>query len=203
MEVGDDGIASRRVNLTVMFTDIVEFTPQAEDLPEQETAELLNHHFALLGACIDREEGVIDKYIGDSVMAVWGGISHDEDHAAGAIRAALAIARVIHEDNAMRLAAGKTPIRVRIGMHSGPVVVGNIGAPSRVNFTVVGDTVNVAQRFEQLGKEFMAEDEDVIVLVSGDTIEAMKHPEVLGTLPTPELRHVKGRDEPEQVYRLM
>ena len=56
-----------------MFTDIVEFTPQAEDLPEDETAELLNHHFALLGACIEHEHGIIDKYIGDSVMAVWGG----------------------------------------------------------------------------------------------------------------------------------
>ena len=155
MERGEDAVVSRRRNVTVMFTDIVEFTPQAEDLPEQETADLLNHHFALLGACIDHEEGVIDKYIGDSVMAVWGGVSHTEDHAAGAIRAALAIAGVIHEDNALRRAAGKTPIRVRIGLHSGPVVVGNIGAPSRVNFTVVGDTVNVAQRFEQLGKEFM------------------------------------------------
>ena len=57
---------SRRRNVTVMFTDIVEFTPQAEDLPEQQTADLLNHHFALLGACIDHEQGVIDKYIGDS-----------------------------------------------------------------------------------------------------------------------------------------
>ena len=138
-----------------MFTDIVEFTPQAEDLPEQETADLLNHHFALLGACIDHEHGVIDKYIGDSVMAVWGGLSRMDDHADHAVRAALAIARVIREDNAIRRAAGKPPIRVRIGLHSGPVVVGNIGAPGRVNFTVVGDTVNVAQRFEQLGKEFM------------------------------------------------
>src|SRR5579862_3841694 len=101
MEVGEDGVASRRRFVTVMFTDIVEFTPQAEELPEQETAELLNHHFALLGACIEHEHGVIDKYIGDSVMAVWGGISRDEDHAAAAIRAALAIARVIKEDNAM------------------------------------------------------------------------------------------------------
>ena len=95
------------------------------------------------------------------------------------------------------------PVRLRVGVHSGPVVVGNIGAPGRVNYTVVGDTVNVAQRFEQLGKEFMTEAEDVIVLVSGDTIAAMKNPETLGPLPTPELRHVKGRDEPEQVYRLV
>ena len=95
MELGEDAVRSRRRDVTVMFTDIVEFTPQAEDLPEQETADLLNHHFALLGACIDHEHGVIDKYIGDSVMAVWGGLSRMEDHADHAVRAALAIARVI------------------------------------------------------------------------------------------------------------
>ncbi|MDP2372654.1 adenylate/guanylate cyclase domain-containing protein [Reyranella sp.] len=203
MELGEGAVVSRRRNVTVMFTDIVGFTPQAEDLPEQETADMLNHHFALLGACIDQDQGVIDKYIGDCVMAVWGGLSKMEDHADHAVHAALEMARVIREDNLQRAAAGKTPVRLRVGVHSGPVVVGNIGAPGRVNYTVVGDTVNVAQRFEQLGKEFMRDGEDVIVLVSGDTIAAMKHPEVLGELPKPELRHVKGREEPEQVYRLV
>ncbi|MCW5732723.1 MAG: hypothetical protein KIS73_01275 [Enhydrobacter sp.] len=204
MEVGEDGIASRRVNLTVMFTDIVEFTPQAEDLPEQETAEMLNHHFALLGACIEHEHGIIDKYIGDSVMAVWGSLSGSADHAAAAIRAALEIARVIREDNRMRRVAGKTPIRVRIGLHSGPAVVGNIGAPGRVNFTVVGDTVNVAQRFEQLGKEFMGPDDEVVVLVSGATLGMVKDSGSLGLdLPPPERHQVKGRDAPVEVYRLV
>jgi adenylate cyclase len=204
MERGEDAVASRRRDVTVMFTDIVEFTPQAEDLPEQETADLLNHHFALLGACIDHEDGVIDKYIGDSVMAVWGGVSHAEDHAAAAISAALAIARVIGEDNAMRRAAGKPAIRVRVGMHSGPVVVGNIGAPSRVNFTVVGDTVNVAQRFEQLGKEFMKPEDEIVVLASGQTLAAVKDRASidLPPLPAPELRPIKGHEQPVEVYRL-
>ena len=107
MELGEDAVRSRRRDVTVMFSDIVEFTPHAENLPEQETADLLNHHFALLGACIDHEHGVIDKYIGDSVMAVWGGLSRMDDHADHAVRAALAIARVIREDNAIRRAAGQ------------------------------------------------------------------------------------------------
>lgn len=205
MERGEDAVASRRRNVTVMFTDIVEFTPQAEDLPEQETAALLNHHFALLGACIEHEEGVIDKYIGDSVMAVWGGVSHSDDHAAAAIRAALAIAKVIREDNALRRARGEAPIRVRVGLHSGPVVVGNIGAPGRVNFTVVGDTVNVAQRFEQLGKEFLRADEDVVVLVSGDTLAAVKDLFSLDLKVVPALEHrlIKGHVAPVEVYRLV
>ena len=203
MELGEDAVASRRRVVTVMFTDIVGFTPQAEELPEQETADMLNHHFALLGSCIENDQGVIDKYIGDCVMAVWGGLSTMEDHADHAVHAALEMGRVVHEDNLQRIAAGQKAVRLRVGIHSGPVIVGNIGAPGRVNYTVVGDTVNVAQRFEQMGKEFMGPDEDVIVLVSGDTIAAMKHPEALGELPKPELRHVKGRDEPEQVYRLL
>jgi class 3 adenylate cyclase len=203
MELGESAVVSRRRTVTVMFTDIVGFTPQAEDLAEQETADMLNHHFELLGACIEETQGVIDKYIGDCVMAVWGGLSKMEDHADQAIHAALEMARVIREDNRLRAADGKAPVRLRVGLHSGPVVVGNIGAPGRVNYTVVGDTVNVAQRLEQLGKDFMREGEEVIVLVSGDTIAAMKHPEVLGELPRPELCHFKGREEPEQVYRLV
>ena len=204
MELGEDAVRSRRRDVTVMFSDIVEFTPHAENLPEQETADLLNHHFALLGACIDHEHGVIDKYIGDSVMAVWGGLSRMDDHADHAVRAALAIARVIREDNAIRRAAGQPAIRVRIGLHSGPVVVGNIGAPGRVNFTVVGDTVNIAQRFEQLGKEFMKDGEEMVVLISGDTLAAVKDREALGIGPlTPTLRQVKGHDRPVEVYRLV
>jgi adenylate cyclase len=204
MNSADGTIVSRRHNVTVMFTDIVEFTPQAEHLPETETADLLNHHFALLGAVVEHEHGMIDKYIGDSLMAVWGGISKMEDHADSAVRAALEMARLIKEDNEMRRAGGHDPIRVRIGLHSGPVVVGNIGAPERVNFTVIGDTVNIAQRFEQLGKEFMMAGEEVVVLVSGETIAALKEPAALGVaLPTPEQRTVKGREEPVEVYRLV
>ena len=147
---------------------------------------------------------MIDKYIGDCVMAVWGGITKMEDHADAAVRAALACARAIREDNEVRRASGKGPVRMRIGLHSGRVVVGNIGAPGRVNFTVVGDTVNTAQRFEQLGKEFMKPDEEVCVLVSGDTIAAMKDFGALGiVLPKPELHHVKGREEPVEVYRFV
>ena len=205
MDHGEDAVVSRRTDLTVMFTDIVSFTPQAEHLPEHETAALLNHHFALLGACIEREGGIIDKYIGDSVMALWGPLAGTPpDYAAAAVRAALDIARVIREDNQIRRARGEAPIRMRIGLHSGPAVVGNIGAPGRINFTVVGDTVNVAQRFEQLGKVYMRPEEDIIVLVSGATIAAVKDRANLGIeLPQPEFRRVRGHAEPVEVYRLV
>src|SRR5260370_31448572 len=150
MELGEDAVRSRRRNVTVMFSDIVEFTPHAEDLPEQETADLLNHHFALLGACIDHEQGVIDKYIGDSVMAVWGGLSRIDDHADHAVRAALAITRVIGEDNATRRAPGLPVILARLRPHSRPAGVGNSGRPGRGHFTAVGDMVNPGPRREKL-----------------------------------------------------
>ena len=147
---------------------------------------------------------MIDYYIGDAVMAMWGGRHLMEDHADRAVRAALSFAGVVKEDNAVRRAAGLAPIRVRIGLHSGPVVVGNIGAPGRVNFTVVGDTVNIAQRFEQLGKEFMAESDEVVVLASGDTLAGLVDRESLDLKHgPPDLRPIKGRDHPVEVYRLV
>lgn len=204
MEEGNDSLVSRRRVVTVMFTDIVGFTPQAEDMDEIGTAELLNQHFGMLGGAIEHEHGVIDKYIGDCVMAVWGGIRRMPDHADAACRTALEIARLIREDNAKRRAAGLPPIRLRIGVHSGPVVVGNIGAPGRVNYTVVGDTVNVAQRLEQLGKRYMAEADEVIVLISGDTLNMLQDRAALGVEPLfVGEQVVRGRVEPELVYRLV
>lgn len=176
MEAGEAGLVSRKQLVTVMFTDIVQFSQLTRNMPGDEVADLLNHHFALLGACIERERGVVDKFIGDAVMAVWGGIGGLAGHADSAVRAALAIARALQEDNVARQSEGRPPIRVRIGIHSGPVVAGNIGSADRVNYTVVGDTVNVAQRLEQVGKEFVVADEVVTVLVSADTVAALKDP---------------------------
>ena len=90
-------------------------------------------------------------------MAFWGAPDDQPDHAERASRAARAIAIAIEADNQTRLAAGDPPVRVRIGLHSGPVTVGNIGAPGRINYTIIGDTVNIAQRLEQLGKADAAE----------------------------------------------
>lgn len=100
-------------------------------------------------------------------------------HADSAVRAALAIARALEDDNVARRHEGRPPIRVRVGIHSGPVVAGNIGSADRVNYTVVGDTVNVAQRLEQVAKEFMVTDEVVTVLVSADTVAALKDPSLV------------------------
>ncbi|MDF3072399.1 MAG: putative adenylate/guanylate cyclase [Alphaproteobacteria bacterium] len=201
---GETTLQSKRRDVTVMFTDIVGFTMEAEDLPEAETAAFLNEHFALLAHCIEEEGGVIDKFIGDAIMATWGAIKRIPDHADCAVAASVAIARALHEDNLERIAQGRKPVRVRIGLHSGTVVVGNIGAPGRINYTVVGDTVNTAQRMEQLAKQYMDESEEIVVLASGDTIEALTSTDGLAdVLSTPAETHdLRGRVETIKVHKL-
>ena len=145
-------VLSEQREVTVLFTDISNFTGFSENLPADGVAAFLNRHFTLLVKCVEEEGGTIDKYVGDSLMAFWGAPDSQPDHAERAFSAALNMALAIRRENTARQAAGLEPIRIRIGLHSGPAVVGNIGAPGRVNYTVVGDTVNVARRMESLSK---------------------------------------------------
>ncbi len=156
--------------VTVLFSDIAGFTGLSRQLTPLRLAAFLNRHFAMLGRAIEAEGGTIDKYIGDSVMAFWGAPDRQPDHALRACRAALAMADAVEADNARRMAKGLAPIRLRIGLHSGSVIVGNIGAPGRINYTLVGDTVNVAQRLEQLGKRY-GSDREVTIIASGAVLE--------------------------------
>lgn len=166
--LGGGGLASVQREVTVMFTDIRGFSHMAEHMAAADTAALLNEHFTLLAACIEAEGGTVDKFIGDSLMAFWGAPEAQEDHAARALRAAHAIHHAVCTDNRRRRGDGQAAIRVRVGLHSGPVVVGNIGSASRINYTIVGDTVNVAARIEELSAALQG-DAEVIVLTSGVT----------------------------------
>jgi class 3 adenylate cyclase len=184
---------------TVMFTDIVGFTGQSETMTAPETAAFLNDHFALLSGPIEAEGGTIDKFIGDAIMAFWGAPETQPDHAARACRAALAMREAIAADNGERRAAGKAPVRVRVGLHTGEVIVGNIGAPGRINYTIVGDTVNTANRIEALGKEIGLPDADVTIALSGATAGAAGsavHARFAGSY------RLRGRQDETDVYSL-
>lgn len=163
---GKEAVISAEREVTVLFTDIRDFTRQSENMPADQIAAFLNHHFTLLAQCIEDEEGTIDKYIGDSIMAFWGAPHPSEDHADRACRAALAIRKTIEQDNEIRVANGLQPVRMGIGIHCGRVIAGNIGAPGRINYTLVGDTVNTAQRLEQLCKSAGQSKAAVKILVS-------------------------------------
>ena len=158
-------VTSQERQVSVMFTDIRGFTPLAQTLSATEVADLLNQHFSLLSRCIEAEGGTVDKFIGDSVMAFWGAPEDQPDHALRALRAAEAIQRAVAADNRRREGAGLAPLKVRIGINSGPAIVGNIGSASRINYTLIGDTVNTAERLEHVAKS-VHQDENVIVLVS-------------------------------------
>ncbi len=198
---GDGGAAieSDSRNLTVMFTDIAGFSTYSEDRPAHEVAAFLNEHFGIVTDCIEAEGGTVDKFIGDSVMAFWGAPDKQKDRAVRACRAALAIRAAIGQENAKRAAAGKAPVRMRIGIHSGHATVGNIGSPDRLNYTAIGDMVNVAQRMEQLGKDLVPDGEVTILLTEathadlGDGFEVRSRG-----------RHaVKGREEEVEVFELV
>lgn len=158
------GAGTEERELTVMFTDIVGFTTTCEGMSPAEVATFINHHLTLVSECIEREGGTIDKYIGDAVMAFWGAPDSIDDAPIRACRAAVAIQSTLAADNNVRVAAGLPPVRIRIGIHSGPLIVGDIGAPNRINYTVVGDVVNATQRLEALGKEVDPEAESIVLL---------------------------------------
>jgi adenylate cyclase len=187
-------MVSETREVTVMFTDIVGFTSRTERLSAEDTATFLNHHFALVSRCIEAEGGTIDKYIGDASMALWNAAEPQPDHAARAVRAARAIQAALDTDNAGR----ELPVRLCIGVHSGPVVVGNIGSATRMNYTVVGDTVNTANRLESLGRELLP-DAEVAVLLSAATVAALPPELAVVSLGYHALR---GRDAPTEVFTL-
>jgi len=185
----------REAELTVMFTDIVGFTPLSEKMAPADVAAMLNRHFEMLIACIENEGGTVDKFIGDATMAFWGAPEHVPDHAARACRAALAIASAIE---AHRESGEDSTVGVKIALHTGPLIVGNIGATARMNYTVIGDTVNVCARIESLAGQFM-QGRAATILVSGDVVAAAG----------PSFRFepvgdhaVKGRARTVEVWRL-
>lgn len=134
----------RRV--TVLFSDIRGFTPVAEKLEPPDVVLLLNDVHSRATAAIEREMGVLDKYLGDGAMALFGAPNTLDGHPARAVRAALDIQAAIADMNARRRERGEAAIEVGIGIHTGPVVCGNIGSKDRLSYTAVGSVVNVASR---------------------------------------------------------
>ncbi len=184
--------------MTILFSDIAGFTGVASKLTAEETTALLNTHFQQLADCISKTGGTIDKYIGDGCMAFWGAPQIMENHAQAAIDAVHLIARRLERELHDEEGVIDQP-RLRIGVHTGTVVVGNIGAVERLNYTVVGDAVNVAARLEELGKK-VAPDAKVVALASGATVQQLSNKSSAELLGDYKLR---GRDDAVDVYRIV
>jgi len=140
--------------MTVLFSDVEGFTSLAEQLAPHQLTEQTSRYFENVTGAVAEEQGTIDKFIGDSVMAFWGAPAALDDHAFHACRAALRARHRMVRLNAEWAGTGRKPMRVRIGVHCGDVVVGNVGSPQRLSYTVMGDGVNIASRVEGLNKQF-------------------------------------------------
>ncbi|SHO66255.1 adenylate cyclase [Pseudoxanthobacter soli DSM 19599] len=184
----------------IMFTDLAGFTTLSEELSPEDVSLLLNRHFSALVACVEAENGTVDKFLGDGMMAVWAEGSPAEN-AARAARAAVAIARAVEESAAQARAEGALVLRVRIGLHVGPVIIGNLGATERVNYTTIGDTVNVASRLEAFGKTLAdADAQDAVVLATGDLVQLADPGIRCAAIGATALR---GRSGALTVYRIL
>ena len=140
--------------LTVFFSDIEGFSELSETIPAQELVERISDYLSIATAEVNREGGTIDKFIGDGVMAFWGAPNVIDDHALCACVAAMRVSHAIDRLNDDLEHRGRKPLNIRIGIHSDAVVVGNIGSSERLNYTVLGDGVNIAARLEALNKAY-------------------------------------------------
>ena len=140
--------------MTISFCDLADFTTLSEQLSPEELVRHLGDYFGPLSAEILATGGTVDKYIGDAIMAFWGAPAPTPDHAIAACTAALRNQATLAVLRRRWAAEGKPELHARIGIHTGEVIVGNIGSPARLNYTVMGDPVNVASRLEGLGKHY-------------------------------------------------
>jgi adenylate cyclase len=191
-------LGGEALKVTVLFSDIRNFTTLSESLSPHQVVELLNAYFTRVCNPILEQGGCVDKFIGDAVMAVFGSPAPQPDHARRALKAALAMAQMAGEFRAWVAARfpgqGLPGFSIGIGVHTGEVVVGNIGSPTRLDFTAIGDTVNTASRLEGLTKEL-----GWTIVASSATLAAAG-PGV-ATRGRQSVR-LKGRQEPVEVFEV-
>ena len=188
------GVEAEEREVTILFTDIAGYTSISDGMDPKALAELLNNYFEVLVQPVTARGGTVDKFIGDALMAFWNAPDEQEDHADLALAAALEIQKVTQAFNNERVAKGEKPLVTRIGVHTGRVLVGNIGASERMNYTIVGDAVNTTARLEALGKDI-----GETLCISSDTREAAHADYAWREVHRVTLR---GRSQETQVYSI-
>lgn len=178
--------------VTLLFTDIRGFTSLSEDKTPQQLLTLLNEYFTALTGVIEENGGVVDKYIGDAVMALFGAPVPHTDSASRAVRAAMGMEKALASVNAEYEARGAQPIQIGVGINTDEVVVGNMGTQTRLNYTAIGDGVNLASRVEGLTKHY-----GVTVIVTESTQQAASE----FTYQELDLVRVKGKSAPVRIFR--
>ncbi|MBC8504862.1 MAG: adenylate/guanylate cyclase domain-containing protein [Anaerolineales bacterium] len=196
-KVLDNGadLGGENISATTLFADIRDFTGLSERLPAQEVVNILNRYYTHMVDVIVTEGGLVNKFGGDSILAVFGAPIRQPDHALRAVRAAWQMTRALGEFNAEQIALGMPALTIGIGIASGEVVAGNVGSEARIEYTVIGDPVNLASRLQSLTKELGA-----TVLLSENTQKELGEAQVdchpYGEVP------VRGKQEPISVFAL-
>jgi class 3 adenylate cyclase/ABC-type nitrate/sulfonate/bicarbonate transport system substrate-binding protein len=181
--------------MTVLFTDLQDFSSLAEQMAPNDLLNQLSVYFEAVSQAIAEEHGTVDKFIGDGIMAFWGAPAHRSDHALRGCRGALRAARRMQHLNGEWSAAGRPRLQLRIGLHCADVLVGNVGSSERLSYTVMGDGVNVAARLEGINKTF-----GTTICISDSVLAAVETDVMARPLRSVQ---VKGRKQAFMIYELM
>ncbi len=192
---GDLALGGESKIATVFFSDIRSFTSISEKMTPAEVVAFLNEYMTLMVEIVHKHGGVVDKFIGDAIMAVWGAPVSKPNDVENAVNAALEMRAVLHRFNQGRGSRTKPVIRIGMGLNTGEVLAGQIGSNDRLEYTVIGDAVNLASRMEGLNKTFGTD-----ILITQNTYELVKKKFVC--LPLHKVK-VKGKEEAQRVYAVM
>jgi len=195
LESGDAVLGGTGREVSVLFSDIRGFTSLSERLGARETVNMLNEYFTDMVDVVYAHNGILDKYIGDMIMAVFGSVLSSEEDADNAVTVGSRMMVALRELNNRRAAAGHEPIRIGVGISTGHVVAGNIGSPKRLEYTVIGDRVNLAERLENANKYY-----GTSVLICQPTAARLKRAVRLREL---DLIRVRGIKTPVSIYEVL
>jgi adenylate cyclase len=186
-------LTGERREVTVLFCDVRGFTSISERLSPEEVVSLLNAFYTLMIDATFKHDGTLDKFLGDGVMAVFGAPIFHADHSVRALRTALAMQAGIRDLSARRVAEGKDPLKIGIGVNAGSAVAGNVGTEARMEYTVIGDSVNLASRLESYAKAGQ-------ILISGHTYALVKS--AIDARPLGPMK-VRGKEDELDVYEVL
>ena len=195
LRAGAEVLGGQSSVATILFSDIRNFTTVSEELGPQATVSLLNEYFTMMVDCVQLHGGMLDKFIGDALMAAFGIPVPHEDDEDRAVKTAILMLKELVGFNGRRAADGRKPIAIGVGINTGTIVSGNIGSPKRMDYTVIGDGVNLASRLESACKQYGAG-----ILVSETTYAKLR-----GTYRSREVDRVvvKGKTQPVGLYEIL
>ncbi|MDJ0736609.1 MAG: GAF domain-containing protein [Nostocaceae cyanobacterium] len=195
LKLDDAKLGGDRKEVSILFSDIRGYTTLTENLEAEEVVSMLNEYFESMVEAVFKYKGTLDKYIGDAIMAVYGSPLPLEEHAWMSVQTALEMRQRLQEFNARRHAEHKPRINIGIGINSDVVISGNIGCSKRMEFTAIGDGVNLGSRLESVSKQYGSD-----IILSDNTYQACQQ-----NIWARELDYirVKGRNEPVAIYELL